>query len=317
MDSGQLGVVVGNEAVDRSGFRDPLFLLAPARSYSTVSIALLAGHPELYGLPETSLFLRETVGEIMAMPAGQFTEQDGHRHLLMGLERAIAQLHDGSQDNDALERALDWIRQRPEMSTTAVMDYLLRLVCPRIAVEKSPATVESAAALARCMRAYPGARYLHLTRHPVSTQRSMLSLYSQFYFPAGLARAERVRQCLLSWYSRHLRIVRALQVLPPSQWMRVRAEDLIGDPRAWLPRVLDWLDLGYDEAIIDRMLGTQHWEFAAWDGHIGFGGADPKFLAAPGLRPAGPPEQDLTDPGWDISDDLRYKIISLARYLGY
>ena len=76
MDSGQLGVVVGNEAVDRSGFRDPLFLLAPARSYSTVSIALLAGHPELYGLPETSLFLRETVGEIMAMPAGQFTEQD-------------------------------------------------------------------------------------------------------------------------------------------------------------------------------------------------------------------------------------------------
>src|ERR1700735_5157321 len=170
----------------RSGFRDPLFLLAPARSYSTVSIALLAGHPELYGLPETSLFLRPTVGEIMAMPAGRFTEQDGRLHLLTGLERAIAQLHDGSQDNDALQRALDWIRQRPEMSTTGVMDHLLRLVYPRIAVETSPATVESGPALARCMRDYPGARYLHLTRHPVSTQRSMLALYSQFYFPAGM-----------------------------------------------------------------------------------------------------------------------------------
>ena len=203
------------------------------------------------------------------------------------------------------------------MPTTVVMDYLLRLVYPRIAVEKSPATVESGPALARCMGAYPGARYLHLTRHPVSTQRSMLKLYSQFYFPAGLPHAERVRQCLLSWYSRHLRIVQALQTLPQAQWMRVRAEDLIGDPRAWLPRILDWLGLSHDDAIIDRMLGTQNWEFSAWDGHIGFGGADPKFLADPALRPAAPPERDLIDPDWDISDDIRYKIVSLARYLGY
>ena len=317
MNSRQLDDVLENVSTARVEYRDPLFLLAPARSYSTVTIALLAGHPELYGLPETSLFLCETVGEIMAMPAGRFAEENAHRHLLMGLERAIAQLHDGCQDNGALERALDWIRQRPEMPTTVVMDYLLRLVYPRIAVEKSPATVESGPALARCMGAYPGARYLHLTRHPVSTQRSMLKLYSQFYFPAGLPHAERVRQCLLSWYSRHLRIVQALQTLPQAQWMRVRAEDLIGDPRAWLPRILDWLGLSHDDAIIDRMLGTQNWEFSAWDGHIGFGGADPKFLADPALRPAAPPERDLIDPDWDISDDVRYKIVSLARYLGY
>ncbi|HEY1916254.1 MAG TPA: sulfotransferase [Streptosporangiaceae bacterium] len=317
MNSSQAVNVVENESSARAGCRDPLFLLAPARSYSTVTIALLAGHPELYGLPETSLFLRGTVGEILAMPAGQFAGQDRHQHLLMGLERAIAQLHDGSQANDALERALDWIRQRPEMPTTEVMDYLLRLVYPRIAVEKSPATVESGPALARCLRAYPGARYLHLTRHPVSTQRSMLKLYSQFYFPAGLPHAERVRRCLLSWYSRHLRIVQALQNLPRAQWMRVRGEDLIGDPRAGLPAVLDWLGLSRDDAVIDRMLDTQSWEFSAWDGHIGFGGADPKFLAAPALRPAEPPGHDVIDPDWDISDDLRYKVVSLARYLGY
>jgi hypothetical protein len=301
----------------RGGFRDPVFLLAPPRSYSTVSVALLAGHPELYGLPETSLFLRDTLGEIMAMPAGPFTDRDGHRHRLMGLERAIAQLHDGSQSRAALDRALAWIQQRPQLPSVAVMDYLLRLVHPRAAVEKSPATVESRQALTRCLRAYPNARYLHLTRHPVGSQRSMLRLFGQFLFPAGMPAAERVRRCLLTWYSCHLRIIEAQRALPGARWLRVRSEDLVGDPRTWLPRILDWLGLAHDGAVTDAMLATQRWEFAAWDGHVGFGAADPQFLAAPELRPAPPPGPEVIDPAWDIDGDLRDKIITLARYLGY
>lgn len=309
--------IVDSSTASRTGFRDPVFLLAPPRSFSTVTIALLAGHPELYGLPETSLFLQDTLGEAMARPAGQFTDQAGHRHVLMGLERAIAQLHDGSQDRAALDRALGWIQQRPLMSSAEVLDHLLRLVYPRTGVEKSPATVESGQALARCLRAYPNARYLHVTRHPVSTQRSMLTLYNQFHFPAGMPTAERVRRCVLTWYSCHLRIVRALEPLPPSRWLRVRGEDLIGEPRAWLPRILDWLRLPHDEAIIDRMLDTQSWEFAAWDGHIGFGGADPNFLLAPRLRAAEPPDADLTDPAWQLGGEVTGAVTVLARYLGY
>jgi hypothetical protein len=300
-----------------SGFQDPVFVLAPARSYTTVSVALLAGHPQLYGLPETSLFARETVSEILAMPADQDTEHGGRRHTLMGLERALAQLHDGRQDQAALDRALDWIRQRPTMPTTDVMKHLLRLIHPRIGVEKSPATVASAQALTRCVHAFPSARYLHLTRHPVTTQRSMTRLYSQYLFPASMPDSERARLCVLAWHTGHLRIAQALQAVPQPQWLRVRAEDLIGDPRAWLPRILDWLDLRHDEAIIDRMLDTHCWEFAQWHGHPGYGGADPYFLAAPTLRPAPPPEPDLIDPTWQISDDVAAKVTTLARYLGY
>ncbi len=280
---------------------------------ATISIALLAGHPELYGLPETSLFLRETAGEILAMPAGQ----PGSGHSLIGLERAIAQLHDGSQDQAALGRALDWLARRPGMTTTEVMEHLLRQVYPRTGVEKSPATVASAQAMARCLRAFPGARYLHLTRHPVGTQRSMLRLYSQYLFPAGMPHAERVRLCVLARHSGHARIVKALRGVPRHRWLRVRAEDLIGDPRTWLPRVLDWLDLRCDGAIIDRMLDTRRWEFARWDGHIGYGGADPYFLAAPALRLAQPPGPHLIDPSWEIDHDTTAKVTALARYLGY
>jgi len=304
-------------SADHGGFRDPIFLLAPARSYTTVSVAMLAGHPDLYGLPETSLFLRGTLGEIMAMQDGQSADRGGRAHAPMGLERVIAQLHDGSQDRAALDRALGWLRQRPGMPTADVLEHLLRLIHPCIGVEKSPATVASAQALARCMRAFPGARYLHLTRHPVGTQRSMLRLYSEYLFPAEMGHAERVRLCVIAWYTSHSRIVKALQAVPHPRWLRVRAEDLVGDPGTWLPRILQWLDLRYDEGIIHRMLDTQRWEFARWRGHIGFGGADPYFLASPALRPVPPPEPEVIDPDWEISDDIAAKVTALARHLGY
>lgn len=297
-------------------FRDPVFVLAPARSYSTVSIALLSGHPELYGLPETSLFVRETVGEILAMPVGAAI--GGARgHPLTGLERALAQLHEGSQDTAALERAAAWIMRRPELSTAEAMAHLLRLIYPLIAVEKSPATVASTQALTRCIRAFPGARYLHLTRHPVGTQRSMLRLYSEYLFPDQMTPTERVRLCVLAWHTAHLRIVQALRAVPEDRWLRLRAEDLIGDPATWLPRVLDWLGLRHDVAIVSRMLDTRQWEYARWHGDIRSGGADPWFLAAPALRPVPPPGPEVIDPSWPISADTAAKVAALAHYLGY
>lgn len=296
---------------ERDGFRDPLFLLAPPRSHSTVSIALLDGHPQLYGLPETSVFLAATVGEIMDARPNRASAT------LTGLRRAIAQLHDGSQDPAALGRAQAWMEQRRSAPTTELLNHVLRLVYPRIPVEKSPGTVGSVPTLARCMGAYPGARYLHLTRHPVTSARSMLELYGKISFPAEMPHDERVRRCLHLWYTSHLRITQALRALPRHRSLRVRSEDLIGNPEATVPRVLGWLGLESSPAIIDRMLHTERWEFAAWDGDRGFGAADPKFLAAPRLHSVPPPEPEVTDPRWGVSDQIARRITALARHLGY
>jgi hypothetical protein len=309
MENGQM-TSAADLPTERGGFRDPVFLLAPPRSHSTVSIALLDGHPQLHGLPETSVFFGATVGEIMDKWPNR---PSAH---LTGLRRAVAQLHDGSQDPAALGRAQAWLEQRRAVSTTEVMDHVLRLVYPRIAVEKSPTTVSSVPTLARCMRAYPGARYLHLTRHPVTSVRSLLELRSKFV-PAGWPHDERVRRSLHVWYTAHLRIIQALRVLPQRRWLRVRSEDLIGDPQATVPRVLNWLGLESDQAIIGRMLLTERWEFAAWDKDLGFGAADPKFLAAPHLHPVPPPEPEVIDPQWGISDPIRRRITALALHLGY
>ena len=41
--------------------REPIVLLAPARSYTTVTVALLSGHPDIYGFPEMLLSTADTV----------------------------------------------------------------------------------------------------------------------------------------------------------------------------------------------------------------------------------------------------------------
>lgn len=303
------------EPAGRSGFCDPVFVLAPARSYSTITIALLAGHPRLYGLPETNLFTGATLGEIGNGAMGRLA---GWQHgQPPGLVRAIAQLHEGRQDPVAIRRAVEWLTARAGASSITIMDHLLGLVHPRAAVEKSPSTVLSARALTRCVQAYPNARYLHVTRHPVSSQRSMNAHWNTPWFPAELPQEQRVRWCLHFWYSSHLRIIQLLRGMPQDRWRRLRAEDLAGAPKAMLPPVLDWLALDHDDAIIDRMLRTQLWEFAAWDASAGSGGADPKFSRDPRLRPICPPEPEVTDPGWDISDETRIRISTLAHYLGY
>jgi hypothetical protein len=317
MITSHLSSVFGTGSAQSGSSPDPVFLLAPARSYSTVSVALLAGHPSLYGLPETSLFACETLREAMEGANRLQVKNMWAHNPLTGLARAAAQLHEGSQDPAALSRGMEWVLESSAQSPRQVMDHFRWLINPLIALEKSPSTVTSAQALARCMRAYPNARYLHLARHPVSTQRSMLSLYNKFLFPPDMPHEERVRRCLRAWYSSHLRIVQALRALPDDQRMLVRAEDLIGRPRAWLPRILDWLGLHHDETVISCMLHTERWEFARWRPEAGFGAADPNYLKDPSLRPIPLPSHELTDPEWKISDGARTRISALARHLGY
>jgi len=331
-----------SEIADYAGFGQPaamagpVFVLSPARSYSTVSIALLSGHPGLFGFPETLLFLTPTVGDLIEFcarePAMRQVEPTARNAALFrnsrlsGLARAIAQLHESSQDDDAVSRALEWLFGHRPWSSADVLDYLRQLISPKIAIEKTPEICYSDQALASCMSAYPDSRFLHLTRHPVTWQRSMdeaskvwlrdappeISLRSACR-NAGLMSAYN----MMNWHSCHLRIIRALEELPRDRWMRVRAEDLLSAPRTWLPHILSWLRLESSDLLIARMMQTENWPFA-----IGRGGprrrdGDWKFFAAPALRPVALPDSGLVDPDWRITPDGYDRIAALARHLGY
>jgi hypothetical protein len=297
--------------------RQPVFILAPARSFSTVTTALLAGHPSVYGFPEMLLFTASTVGELLDSGRYAANRSPGYVNALFsGVYRTVAAVHEEDQSDPAIRRAVAWLGQRPSWTTKQLMDHLLELVAPRAGLEKSPGTISSDESLAACLRAYPQARYIHLTRHPVDTQRSMQKNYRQT-LARPLGDTVVAARCASAWYLGHRRVMRVLAGLPPEQWFRVRAEDLLHEPPAWLPRILGWLGLACDDEIISRMLRTEAWQFSGTGPSRRLFGGDAKFFAAPALRPVAAPGPVCFDPDWGLTREMCRRMTILAHDLGY
>jgi hypothetical protein len=289
----------------------PVFLLAPARSYSTVSLALLSGHPDVFGFPEMLMFSEETVGEVLesrirrpGMP------EFGAQMRLNGVCRAIAEIHEGGQSEGAVARAGAWLRARGDWTTVRLMKYLLDAIDPLIGLET---TTEEA--LRRCTTGFPDARFIHLTRHPVTTQRSMREHWrfryqnrrNEFWSAA----------CASAWYLHHRYIMRELSTLPAEQWIRVRAEDLLREPEKSVPPIYDWLGLDYDDEIIANLAHTERWRFAGTGESGKLRGGDPKFMLDPRLRPVAEPGPVEFPAEWNLLEEMCHRMTELAAELGY
>lgn len=293
---------------------EPVFVLAPPRSFSTITLALLAGHPQVFGFPELLAFANATVGDLV----GGGTEKKRypekfHKARLSGVYRAIAQVHEGVETEEAVARADEWLTRRAAWPMADVLEHLLEEVSPLVGAEKSPDTVATDETLARCLSHFPHARYLHLTRHPVTTQRSMHEQEPKLYTD----RAVRVVGAASSWYLAHSRIRDRLAVLPAGQWMRVRGEDLVREPESVLPAVLDWLGLDKSEAAIARMLQTEQWRFASLGPTGDLYGGDHTFLMRPRLRAIPDPGPVRFDTSWGLPQEMVRRMSNLAAELGY
>jgi hypothetical protein len=299
---------------DVPGHPQPVFILAPARSYSTVALAVLAGHPDIYGFPEMLVFdAPDVAGVLNEGRRRPWQKAAWVRDRLSGVLRATAELELGGQSPENIERARRWLEQRSDWTMIRLMNHFLALVSPRVGLEKSPETARTDQALDACLQAYPRARYLHLTRHPVTTQRSMHVHWGEL----PLTRRELIVRSAASWYLVHARIVRRLARLPGDQWMRVRAEDLLREPAIWLPRVLEWLGLPSCGQTVAQMLRTEEWRFAGRGESGNLFGGDPSFFYSSSLRAVPEPGPVVFDPAWGLHDKTCQQMIMLAEYLGY
>jgi hypothetical protein len=293
---------------------EPVFILAPARSCSTICLALLAGHPALYGFPELLIFSEPTVGELIGSARRPMADPAWAARKVTGVLRAVAEVHDGAQDRAALQRAGDWLAHRRDWTTEDLLDHLLESVRPRIGLEKSPDTVENDEALSRSLRAYPGARLLHLTRHPSTSIDSMVRHWSR---KSGADMSNLPRACAGVWTTEHGRILRLTADRGPGLYRRVRAEDLLGDPAAELTRILGWLGLDAAPETVADMQRTERWRFAGHGPERGLYGGDTGFLGSPQLRRVADPGPVRFDPGWSLTTPMRARVRSLAGALGY
>lgn len=259
---------------------DPLIILSPPRSFSSIVSTMIGEHPQLYGFPELHLFGGDTVEEIIRKE-----EKVGYPGP-PGLIRTLAQEHDGVQNSKTIFKAIAWFRQRRHWSTKKLLDYLLELINPKIGVEKSPMTAKKTKYIERAYVMFPGAYYLHLTRHPLSARKSIKEFYEhkKSLNNTNVDSIKYVVDSLLVWYLMHKNILDFTNTLPVGQTIRIKGEDVLSEPNTYLPQIAQWLNLRTDNEAIEAMKHPENSPYAYVGPNPARGGNDPKFMRSPKLR---------------------------------
>jgi hypothetical protein len=308
---------------------NPLFLLAPPRSFTSVICAMLGQHPLMYGLLETSLFCAETIRDWLGVC------QQARFPMAHGLCRTVAQLFFGGQTEENVRDAKAWIRRRSHCTTGYIFELLAARVAPRILVEKSPSMVYRPISLRRTHEMFPSARYVHLVRHPRGHAESVLKhlrkeeergaapgwlvgLASWSTEQEGPSESNPQLDPQHGWLHLHRNIKEFLSSIPHDQQRRIQSEDFLISPERTMGELLQWLGLSSEAAVIEEMLHPERWCYASLGPENARFGTDRFFLEAPQLRPGRAEQLSLDGPlSWLPGQTLLPEVRQLAEEFGY
>lgn len=291
----------------------PVFILTCMRSYSSLVCGMLGQHPNLYGLPEVNLFAADHVRSILQL------FKSIRPVSLNGLWRTIAELEFGEQNEDTVEAAKVWLEARAQWSTSDLYHHIAARVRPRRLVDKSPLTVMNKGFLERMLRTFPDGTFLHLTRHPRPTCRSILELIAATDRKKHTTRAERTDPERL-WCRAHTNILDFQRQLPTGQMMRLKGEDLLTDPNTYLTQIEAWLEVESSEETYEHMMHPENSPFARIGPANAPFGNDPSYLSQPRFQPRPIPSASLNGQlEWRHGDNAQFmsETVSCARRLGY
>ncbi|MEZ4453136.1 MAG: thioester reductase domain-containing protein [Nannocystaceae bacterium] len=274
------------------GLPPPIFVLSTPRSGSTLLRAMLGGHPALFAPPELHLLAFADLADWHGALAPDL--------LHLGLHQALAGL---GLDDPAIEAEVAaWVADRRPIP--AIYDALRARVAPRHLVDKSPSYCLDRAILDRAERLFPGARYLHLVRHPVPASRSFVERRMGRLLGGDALGGPRAAEAVWTLGNRNL--LEFLEAIGPGRSLRIRYEDLVGDPPATLARIARFLEIEDAPAMRDpharRFPGEER-------GVIG----DPGFYARRGVDP-GLADAWLQEP---VTEDMSKETVEIAARLGY
>lgn len=298
----------------------PVFLLAPPRSYTSLMNAMLGQHPQAFGLPELCLFNVERLMQMWVRTSDEMGNDAKTRH---GLLRAVAEIYSGEQTMDSVKMATHWCAARQDRTTAEIYQELVAKIHPLVAVEKSPAYTIDIKRMKAIQRAFPDARYLHLTRHPVGQCKSVMSLYegtfALFVNSIEFLEDRAIVEPQFAWHDFNINILDFLDDIPAARQMRVRGEDVMSDPPKYLGTICRWLGLRDDAEAIEQMMHPERSPFACFGPLDAMFGNDPNFLAGPTFRPhkVKMPALDRPVPWREDGKGLRPEVVALAHELGY
>jgi hypothetical protein len=204
---------------------------------------MLGRHPGLYGFPELNLFVTDTVGELWDLSRHPVT---GASSYTTGLLRTVAELEFGGQSEATMERAAEWVLARRSWHSEQMLRHLLNRIRPRTGVDKSPRTALSRRSIQRALSAFPNSRFIHLTRHPVTSLRSLLDSHvrSPSDNTTGASQAWLANFYAHLWIESQEVIFSELRHMGHRQATQVRGEDLLQEPEIHLAHLMDLAEHG-------------------------------------------------------------------------
>jgi hypothetical protein len=307
---------------------DPIFILAAPRSFTSVVCAMLGQHPQLHGLPETHLFMRERMSDWFARVERETFPMDH------GLLRAVAELCFGQQTELTVSRARGWLRRRATFTTGIIFEELAYAASPRHLVDKSPSIVYQIESMRRIFRLFPHARFVHLVRHPRGYCESVLNYFDLLsrrhgFMGEGPVTDWWIRRLAyfnrtepdpqMGWYELNKNISAFLASVPKDQAVTVQGEALLTDPDRELYRVLRKLDLRSDANALERMKHPEHSPYASFGPRGARYGNDVNFLERPALEPMRAQPHTLDGPLAWLDDGRGFlpEVKQLAHRFGY
>lgn len=276
----RLGIVSVGRALDHllvPGFRrivprNPMFVVAPPRSGTTLLYNLLARDPGVVGVRlYESLLPSITLLELVDRLAANLDEDASLRRRFLAHEQAlfndldaIHRIRYGELEEDTTlfdrhmvcptalrffpyaERLVPWLTldDQPPATRRSIMGSYRRAI--QRVLYRSPGrtylakNIASAGRVGSLLEAFPDARMINIVRHPYRVLPSALRLVDRTF---GMGLPEKRRPELPPddpyWRAHaelildsYRRLLRWERTLPAENWLTLRFEDLVGDPMA-------------------------------------------------------------------------------------
>jgi hypothetical protein len=233
--------------------RLPRMILLPSvpRSGSTLLRTILAGHPGLFSPPELNLLPFPSMGE-----RGRQIDALGYSWMRLGPGSAFAAL-EGLSPKQTAERLA-----RLEQEDVPILDVYRMLqegAGDRRVVDKSPLYSSHPAWLARAEELFDEPRYLCLARHPYAVIESFVRMrFYRFLGPHWLVwddnpwlLAEKV------WAAGYRHLLDFASRMDSERVHWVKYEELVADPAAVMAKVCRFLQIPFEEAMLNLQQGER------------------------------------------------------------
>lgn len=222
-----------------------VFLLSAPRSGSTLTRAMLGGHPRVFAPPELQLLNFRTLSERRAA-----FDRDRDRFWLDGTVRALMELF--HLDADAARERMEQC-ERDQLTVKEFYRLMQDRLGNRWFLDKTPMYALDAAVLQQATVDFHEPRFIHLVRHPQAMQASFVKARLEVFFQPFLRGPHRFAAAELAelvWTISQQNIRDFLSTIPPERQLSIRFEDLVAQPQAVMEHAAHFLDLDFDPAML-------------------------------------------------------------------